>query len=142
MKCGGFSDIFCDRIFALFQNSETAVIVNGFISNFFHINRGVRQGDPLSLYLFLVFIEPLFRSIMSNNLIDGIFIPGSNVFVTKYFAYADDVTLMLSGTFSVSKAFDLLLEYEMTSGLKINFKKIKSFFLLQRPEHLLLILMC
>ena len=98
LKCSGFSDIFCDRIFALFQNSETAVIVNGFISNFFPITRGVRQGDPLSLYLFLVFIEPLFRSIMSNNLIDGIFIPGSNAFVMKYFAYADDVTLMLSGT--------------------------------------------
>ena len=26
LKCSGFSDIFCDRIFALFQNSETAVI--------------------------------------------------------------------------------------------------------------------
>ena len=35
LKCSGFSDIFCDRIFSLFQNSETAVIVNGFISNFF-----------------------------------------------------------------------------------------------------------
>ena len=35
---------------------------------------------------------------------------------------------MLSGTFSVSKAFDLLLEYEMASGLKINFKKSKGFF--------------
>ena len=65
---------------------------------------------------------------MSNNLIDGIFIPGSNAFVMKYFAYADDVTLMLSGTFSVSKAFDLLLEYEMASGLKSNFKKSKGFF--------------
>ena len=29
LKCCGFSDAFCDRIFALFQNSETAVIVNG-----------------------------------------------------------------------------------------------------------------
>ena len=60
LKCSSFSDIFCDRIFALFRNSETAVIVNGFICNFFPINRGVRQGDALSLYLFLVFIEPMF----------------------------------------------------------------------------------
>ena len=65
---------------------------------------------------------------MSNNLIDGVFIPGSNAFVMKYFAYADDVTLMLLETYSVSKAFDLLLEYEMASGLKINFKKSKVFF--------------
>ena len=72
----------------------------------------------------------MFRSIMSNNLIDGISIPGSNAFAMKYFAYADDVTLMLLGTFSVSKAFDLLLEYEMASGLKIDSKKSKGFFCL------------
>ena len=61
----------------------------------------------------------MFRSIMSNNLIDGVLIPGSNAFAIKYFAYADDVTLMLSGTYSVSKAFDLSLEYEMATSLKI-----------------------
>ena len=128
LKCSCFSGIFCDRIFALFQNSETAVIVNGFINNFLPINRVVRQGDPLSLYLFLVFIEPMFRSVISNYLIDGIFIPASNAFAMKYFAYADDVTSMSLEIFSVSKAFDLLLKYEMASGLKINFKKSKGFF--------------
>ena len=35
---------------------------------------------------------------------------------------------MLSGTYSISKAFDLLLEYEMATGLKNNFKKSKDFF--------------
>ena len=34
LKCSGFLNIFCDLIFALFQNSETAVIANGFVSNF------------------------------------------------------------------------------------------------------------
>ena len=140
LKCSGFSDVFCDRIFALFQNSETAIIVNGFVSNFFPINKGVRQGDPFSLYRFTVFVEPMFRLMMSNNLIDGVFIPGSNTFAIKYSAYADDVTLMLSGTYSISKAFDLLLEYEMATGLKINFEKSKGFFA-AKTEHLLLILM-
>ena len=59
----------------------------------------------------------MFRSIMSSNLIDGIFIPGSNAFAVKYFAYADDVSLMLLVTYSVLKAFDLLLECEMATGL-------------------------
>ena len=84
----------------------------------------------------------MFRSIMSNNLSDGVFFPRSNAFAMKYFAYADDVTLMLSGAYSVSKAFDLLLEYEMATGLKINFKKSKVFFFAAKTEHLLLILMC
>ena len=52
LKCSGFSDTFCDRNFALFQNFKTAY---GFINNIFPVNRGVRQGDPLSLYLFFSF---------------------------------------------------------------------------------------
>ena len=87
LECSDFSDTFCDHIFALFQNSETTVIVNGFVSNFFPINRGVRQGDPHSLYFFKIFIESMFRSILSNNLIDGVFIPRLNTIAMKYFAY-------------------------------------------------------
>ena len=64
----------------------------------------------------------MFLFIMSNNLIDGVFTSRSNAFAMKYFAYADDVTLMLLGTFSISKAFDLLLKYEMAAGLKISLK--------------------
>ena len=55
LKCSGFLDTFCDRIFALVQNSETRVIVNEFISNFFPVNRGVRQGNLFSLCLFFSF---------------------------------------------------------------------------------------
>ena len=35
VKQNGFSHTFCDHIFTLLQNSEIAVIVNGFISDFF-----------------------------------------------------------------------------------------------------------
>ena len=41
-KCSGFSDTF-------FQNSETAVVMNEFVNNFFLVKRDVRQGDPISL---------------------------------------------------------------------------------------------
>jgi len=52
MKAFGFCDNFCDCICTLLKHSETAVIVNGFISDYFPVKRGVRQGDPLSLHLF------------------------------------------------------------------------------------------
>ena len=38
---------------SLFQNgTESAVLQNGFISEFFHLQRGCRQGDPISPYIF------------------------------------------------------------------------------------------
>ena len=83
----------------------------------------------------------MLRSIMSNNRIDDVFIMESNAFAIKYFAYADDDILMLLGIYSILKAFDLLLEYEMATGLKINFKKSEGVFCC-KTEHLLLILMC
>ena len=111
------------------------------MSNYFPVKRGVRQGDPLSLNPFLVFIEPMFRLKMSNNLIYGVFIPGSNAFAMKFFVYTDVVTSMLFGLCSVLKAFDLFLEYEMATDLTINFKQSKSFFA-AKIEHLPLLLIC
>ena len=124
LKQSGFSHTFCDHIFTLLQNSETAVIVNGFISDFFPVKRGVRQGDPLSFHLFLLFLEPMLKSIMRHDFIDGVFLPGSKGFNMKYFAYADDVTLTLLGTYSISRAFELLDNFGKATGLKLNYKKL------------------
>ena len=68
---------------------------------------------------------------MSNNLINGVFVPGSNIFVMKNFACADDVTLTLYKLYSISKAFDPSLEYEKAAYLNTNFNKSKDFFCYQ-----------
>jgi hypothetical protein len=50
-------------------------------------NRGVRQGDPLSPYLFILVTEILAASIIQNEKIEGINIGHSNI---KVLQYADD----------------------------------------------------
>ena len=74
VKCSGFWNTCFECNFALLQNSETAVIANEFNVIFFPVKKGVRQGDPISLHLCFVFSEPMFWSITSNNLRDGVFI--------------------------------------------------------------------
>ena len=57
----------------LFQNgAESSILQNGFISEFFYLKRGCRQGDPISPYIFLLCAEILGQMVRKNKNIKGI----------------------------------------------------------------------
>ncbi len=51
---------------------EATVLNNGSTSSYFKLEPGVRQGCPLSAYLFLVVIETLANEIWNDKSIEGI----------------------------------------------------------------------
>ena len=55
-----------------YNNASTCVQVNGNYSSWFNIGRGVRQGDPLSPYLYLICADKLSTMIRENSKIKGI----------------------------------------------------------------------
>ena len=69
---------------------------NGWASNFFKLSRGVRQGCPLSPYLFVLSVEIMAEAFRRNNNIRGITINNNEI---KLRQYADDTTLTLSRRF-------------------------------------------
>ena len=119
----GYSKNFIQWI-KLFNTEITAYVVQcGFLSKPIHINRGCRQGDPISAYLFLIGVEILARLIQLHPNITGLKIKNIEF---KLIQFADDTTLILDGSqHSLQSAINTLEIYGNLSGLKINKEKTK-----------------
>ena len=78
------------------------------MSSPFQLKRGVRQGDPLSTYLFLIAIEIMAISIQTNKQIEGIKIGEEE---TKSLRCADAMTATLANISSVVKPIQTLNDY-------------------------------
>ena len=100
-------------------NIQSCVINNGIASDYFMLERGVRQGDPLSPYLFLLAVETLAIAIRENKEIKGV----------KIGQYADDTTAVLSDLNSAQILFQQLEFFKSLSGLEVNNSKTKGFWM-------------
>ena len=69
-----FGPSFIRWIRTFYQNMTNSVMNNGFSTGPFNILRGVRQGDPLSAYLFIICLEVFAISIGENKNIQGILV--------------------------------------------------------------------
>nr|GFA18676.1 RNA-directed DNA polymerase, eukaryota, reverse transcriptase zinc-binding domain protein [Tanacetum cinerariifolium] len=102
------------------QSSKASVLVNGSPTDEFYFRRGLRQGDPLSPFLFILVMESLHVSF--QRLIDrGMFDP---IFLGKELFYADDA--MFIGKWSRSNVNVLMMMlhcFSLVSGLKVNVHK-------------------
>ena len=95
-------------------------------SHYFSIKRGVRQGDPLSPYLFVTVVKILAIAIKNRDSIKGIKINGLE---NKFLQFADDTIAILSNLDSANALFSLLEEFEKASGLKLNVKKTEAMWI-------------
>ena len=140
LKIFNFGPDLMKWIQTFYKNVSSCIINNGTTGQYFQIGRGVRQGDPLSPYLFIICIELLAIAIRSNKNIKGIHVGGEEI---KLMQFADDLTCSLTDIPSGLEVFRLLKLFEHISGLKLNNTKSEGMWLGQsqysmaKPFHIL-----
>ena len=116
-----FGENFLRWIDLFYNDAKSCVTNNGHMSNFFPIERGVRQGCPLSPYLFIIAIEILSYKVTTSESIKGIKMFGEEF---KKSLFADDASFILDGSLkSLENLIDILDNFSYISGLKLNAKK-------------------
>lgn len=105
-----------------------SVVIIGELEGFFKGEKGLRQGDPLSLYPFLLVMEGL-CSIMQREIAQVQFThhPKCNNLSISYLAFLDDLFLLAGADcLSIGIINGALDEFYHSSGLNQTFKRARS----------------
>ena len=125
----GFGEKWAGWIRWCISTASFSVLINGSPSGFFQSTRGLRQGDPLSPYLFVLGMEAL--SCLINRAIREGFLTGCRIrgrggsgIQVSHLPFADD-TLVFCEDSQEQMAFLswLLMWFEAIFGLSINLNK-------------------
>ncbi|GMI86859.1 hypothetical protein HRI_002355200 [Hibiscus trionum] len=127
----GFDSGWVSLILRCISSVTYSVNFNGRLSETFSPTRGVRQGDPLSPYLFLFCAEGL-SSLLHNarvsRLITGAKTGRSGIPISHLF-FADDSILFGSSTIEdATRLREIVSYYERASGQLVNYNKSAIFF--------------
>ncbi|GKV47795.1 hypothetical protein SLEP1_g54657 [Rubroshorea leprosula] len=109
---------------------KLSVLWNGEPLPYFEPQRGLRQGDPLSPYLFIMVMEKLSRMIL-NRIHSKTWKPiqlSRGGLALSHLFFADDLMLFCEASHSqLSMVINCLKEFASYSGLEINLAKSKLF---------------
>eukprot|EP00253_Pinus_taeda_P020601 PITA_20601 len=122
----GFSSHFVNLITACTQNPWIAPLVNGRPTSFFQAQRGLRQGCPLSPFLYILMADSLSRKLSfekSSGSLPGLK-PSISSPSLNHALFTDDSLLLGGASARIAKTMDTVLKrYYRVSGASINKRK-------------------
>ena len=123
----GFPERYVRLIMGCVSSTSFSILVNGQPSQQFKPSRGLRQGDPLSPFLFILCAEglsSLLRDAEAKKEIHGLKF-GKKVEAISHLFFADDSLLFTrANEGEVERVMDILTTYEAASGKKIEYREI------------------
>ncbi|MCP3665722.1 MAG: hypothetical protein GY696_25045 [Gammaproteobacteria bacterium] len=123
----GFSNRFRSYIDLILTNFRARIIQGGHTTEFFQLQRGARQGDPLAALLFIMCVEILLEKLRSSGAID--FYKVGNVSVPLV-AYTDDINVFIKYCArSIREVMKILEDFKGISGLTVKVAKTQAVLL-------------
>lgn len=127
----GFAEKWIGWIMNCVRTVSYRVMVNGKKTDIFKPSRGIRQGDPLSPFLFLLVADLLSMSMskaVQEGTIRGIKMKKDYPIVSHLF-FADDALFFIEASTSNGRKLKTILEaYCQASGQQVNFEKSSVVF--------------
>ncbi|RZC81200.1 hypothetical protein C5167_043775 [Papaver somniferum] len=133
----GFCSEWCDLIMQCVSTTHISILLNGVPCESYKPTRGVRQGDPLSPYLFIIVGEAFSRQLLSaeqENKIQGIKIAPHAPSVSHLF-FADECLLFINANlFNVNNLLKIIEDFSAASGQMVNFNKSNVHYSIHVPH--------
>ncbi|RVX02248.1 LINE-1 reverse transcriptase-like [Vitis vinifera] len=125
----GFGSKWVGWMWSCISSAKFSVMVNGVPAGFFPSSKGLRQGDPLSPYLFVMGMEVL--DVLIRRAVEGGFLSGCNIrggsespLHISHLFFADDTIIFCEARKDhLTHLSWILFWFEAASGLKINLAK-------------------
>ena len=135
----GFSQKWRSWIRGCLSSSSFAILVNGNAKGWVKASRGLRQGDPLSPFLFTLVADVLSRLMIraeETGIIEGFFV-GRDKTRVSLLQFADDTIFFSKASMEhLQNLKIILLVFGQVSGLKINLEKSTISVISTRQEPL------
>jgi hypothetical protein len=129
LRRSGFSSKWCDWIGFCISTVRFSILINGYPQGFFASSRGLRQGDPLSLLLFVLIMDALSRLMaraIQERYLSGFLVgmDGENPLMVSHLLFADDTLIFCNAdVVQLESLRRVFTWFEVVSGLRVNLQK-------------------
>ncbi|GLT59598.1 hypothetical protein SLA2020_324080 [Shorea laevis] len=128
-KALGFPNKFIRWIEVCITSPTFSISLNGCLEGYFHGRKGIRQGDPLSPYLFVICMKALARMLNKGATTGALpFHPKCKKVGLTHLCFTDDLLIFTDGSLKGMQTIDSILkQFYQVTGLKVNCQNSELF---------------
>jgi exonuclease III len=121
----GLPTSFINTIKDMLSNTNVCIHINHSLTKPIAIQRGVKQGDPISPTLFILTMECLIQTLLSNSQMKGIKLSNFSEERIKLLMFADDLVLFSENKKELDRMIQSLQKFGEATSLFVNRSKSK-----------------